>query len=167
MLQYVSEGKRNLVVPYNVGVPMVYPMPTWSERVFVPQFYSTLSDQLLVGLTAAGIFLCLVLFAGLLRHWSSAVIRAATPLLCVLTMLGGLLLLLSNLVQTSVVDSRHCEANVWLLTVGFTLTFAPLFLKTFRIWSVTRDTQQTSACCMRFRCSLRREQVVALLHFPS
>jgi hypothetical protein len=31
----------NVIVPYKIGVPPVFPLPTWRERVFAPRFYAS------------------------------------------------------------------------------------------------------------------------------
>ena len=80
-------------------------------------------------LCIAGIALVTAL---LLVHRQHTIIVAATPSFCLLINIGALLMLTSNYFHTTVASDPHCAAQIWLLTMGFTLLFAPLFLKTFR-----------------------------------
>jgi hypothetical protein len=145
--------------PYNIGRPPIFPMPTWKEREFAPVQYGTAGEQAVVALTALCIALCAVLLALVLANHRAPVIRAATPSFCAVIILGAILMLASNFFATlSVVDDAQCAASTWLLTVGFTLTFAALFIKTFRIWFVCALAHtRAHSCGGKWRpCFLRR-----------
>jgi len=114
----------------------VFPVPTWQEREFAPVQYGTTGERIVVALTAVCIVLCAVLLALLLANHRAPVIRAATPSFCAVSIVGAVFMLASNFFSTLVVDDAQCAAAAWLLTIGFTLTFAALFIKTFRIWFV-------------------------------
>ena len=116
----------------DIGSPPIYPLPTWSEREFHPQWYAEIGEQFLVSVSAVCIALCLALVVFVLRHWKSAVIRAATPSCCLAIIAGAILMLTSNFFATLRVNDQHCAASVWMLTTGFTCVFATLFIKTFR-----------------------------------
>lgn len=121
-----------VVNPFNIGQPIVFPLPTWTERTFAPKAYSQPMERMMAAVTAVGIALCLLVAALLVRHAHNPVIRAATPSFCVLTIAGSVLMLLSNFFHTLVEDDHDCAAQVWLITTGFTILFAALFIKTCR-----------------------------------
>lgn len=124
--------------PYNIGSPPVFPLPSWKEREFAPVQYGTTGERAVLALTAVCIVLCAVLLALVLANYRAPVIRAATPSFCAVIILGAIAMLCSNFFATLVVDDVHCAASTWLLSIGFTLTFASLFIKTFRIWLADR-----------------------------
>jgi hypothetical protein len=107
-------------------------MPRWRERVFAPQFYSAPNEQIMLALNSVCLLFCLALIVLVVVYWRSPVIRAATPSFSVIVIVGGVLMLCSSFFNTLVVNDVHCAAQVWLLTIGFTLLFAALFVKTFR-----------------------------------
>ena len=125
-----------LLAPYNIGEQPIYPIPTWQERVFEPKWYSQSSEKAVLAVTSISIALCLILMGCVFRYWKSPVIRAATPSFCLVSIAGGVLMLASNYFATLVVSASHCAASTWLLTIGFTLVFSSLFIKTFRIWKI-------------------------------
>ena len=90
----------------------------------------------MAALTTISIVLCLVFGFFLIRRSRHAVIRSATLSFCLLTILGAVLMLLSNYFHTSVESDSHCAAQVWLLSFGFSLLFSPLFIRTFRTWRI-------------------------------
>jgi len=122
--------------PYNIGHSPVFPYPRWDERVFQPVFYSTPAERVILALTALYILLLLMLLVLVLLNVRAPVIRAATPSFCVVSICGAACMLASNFFATYVVTAARCAAQVWLLTLGFTLLFTALFVKTFRIWRI-------------------------------
>jgi hypothetical protein len=136
MLLQRRNGGLVLLSPYNIGSPPVYPLPTWEERIFDPQFYSTTNERIMIAINSVCIALCVVLLAVVVKNWKLHVIRAATPSFCVVIILGGIFMLISNYFNTLVVNDAHCAASAWFLTLGFTMTFASLFIKTFRVWRI-------------------------------
>lgn len=133
----LTTGKRPLLIsPYNIGSTPVFPLPTWPERVFDPRFYSEASEKIVIAVNSVLIVLCLLLVGVVLANWRTPVIRAATPSFCLLIILGGIMMLISNYFSTLVVNGSHCSAYVWFLTIGFTIIFSALFIKTFRVWKI-------------------------------
>jgi len=115
-------------------------MPTWEERVFAPGSYSgftkqaQLFDILIIACTCVALLPCVVALCLLVVYRQARVLRMASPWISGLVVLGCMLMLLSNFGLSSLPTNAACAAHVWLLTLGFTLTFAPLVAKTFRIW---------------------------------
>jgi hypothetical protein len=144
ILVQITGAKPLLLAPYNIGSPPIFPVPTWEERQFAPQFYSELNEKAMIAINSLCILLCVLLVGVVLKYWRSPVIRAATPSFCLVIILGGVLMLISNYFNTLVVNDSHCAASVWFLTLGFTTVFAAMFVKTFRVRSFRRRTQQIS-----------------------
>jgi len=144
VLQYAPKEKPvtptdldlRLIFPYNVAVSPIYPLPTWQERVFDPVYASTSNEQIMLAFTLFCLLLCVIVFIVLLVQCHHPVIRAATPSFCALVLVGVSMMLTSNFFATLVVDDTHCAAQVWLLTLGFTLCFGALFIKTFRVYKL-------------------------------
>jgi hypothetical protein len=134
--QQMPVGYPNVVAPINIASPLVYPLPTWEERTFDPQFYARADEQVMVACNTFAILLCVILLAMVLHNSHSAVIRATTVSFSLVVILGGILMLTSSYFATLMVNDAHCAAQVWLLTLGWTAMYSALFLKTFRIWRI-------------------------------
>jgi len=124
-----------LLAPYNIGRPAVFPMPTWSERIY-PRFAYAFDplDIALITATSVCLLLCLCLAVPFVFFPEHHILKAATPAACLLVLLGACMMLASNYAQTWFTDDRLCSAHMFLLTTGFTLMFGSLFAKTLRIW---------------------------------
>jgi hypothetical protein len=149
--QYAGVGvtdDTNIVSPFNIGVNPVYPMPTWSERVFEPAYYATTDERLMAGFTSACILVVLIVFIAVLVHMRRPVIRATTPSFALPITFGAVLMLASNYVGTLHTNSAQCAAQVWCLSLGLTLMLSALFVKTFRIWRIFQ-TQRLMVTVMR------------------
>jgi hypothetical protein len=102
----------------------IYPIPTWEERVFAPSSYSSLThnaesyDNVIFAGSAVGLLACCVTMAFIAQARKAAVIRAATPWFCAVTVLGCISTLLSNYGMHSLLTPSKCQAQVWLLTIG-------------------------------------------------
>jgi len=141
LVQFMPDNSFSLLVPYNVGVKPVFPLPSWKERVFDPQFYSEPNERIMLAFNSLFLGGCVALLAWLMRYMRTAVVRAATPSFSAVIVVGGMLMLLSNFCATLVVNDAHCAAQVWLLTMGFTTLFSSLFIKTFRVFRIFRSTR--------------------------
>lgn len=146
LVQYTNvAGGTQLLAPVNIGVPAVYPLPTWKERVYAPEWYAQADEKILVAINSVCIALALVLAVLVLVHYRTPVIRAATPSFCLVIILGGVIMMTSNYFNTLVVNDAHCAAQVWLLTIGFSTIYGALFIKTFRIWSEAQRRRTLAA----------------------
>ena len=86
--------------------------------------------------SCAGLLQCLVTFCFLLRYRQHAVVRATSPLFQSISLLGVVLLYLTVLVLLRPATAAVCSALQWLSVLGLCLTFAPLFAKAYRIYSI-------------------------------
>jgi hypothetical protein len=136
ILQQRFKNETRLLAPYNIAVPAIFPLPTWDERSFHPKFYDTTNEKVMLAINSVCIAVCVALLAFIMTQYKTPVIRAATPSFCLVIIVGGIFMLISNYFNTLVVNDAHCAASAWFLTLGFTMTFAALFIKTFRLWRI-------------------------------
>ena len=129
LLQSTPNGTYNILAPYNLGVDTIYPMPSWHERSFEVEFYSESNERVMVAINTIVLISIFVLLGVILFHHREPIIRATTPSFCVCTSVGSMLMVASNYFATLTVDDAHCAASTWMLTTGFTLTFASMFIK--------------------------------------
>jgi hypothetical protein len=59
-------GEYNLITPLAVGVEGIYPMPTWSERIFAPEFFSTTAEQAVIAVNSVALVYVCCLLLGIL-----------------------------------------------------------------------------------------------------
>jgi hypothetical protein len=138
------QGRRKtMVYPPNIAQPLIFPIPDFSERQFVPSYISNAMDKVVVSVTAVAMVYVAtwMVFVGV--FWHTTVVRASTPLFCMLILAGCQVLLASNYFTTTQSTDARCAAQWWLLTIGFSLTFAPLFIKTYRIYRIFDVKQLT------------------------
>jgi hypothetical protein len=140
LYQLMNNGAEELrlqpILPQSIGSESVFPMPTYSERKYNPQqyFYSTRAEWAVAWITAVSMLIIVVLAGITIHHREHAVFKAASPLYLILFLLGGLCLLSSNYFALPLQSAAFCTAQIWCLTLGFTLMFSALFMKTLRIY---------------------------------
>jgi gamma-aminobutyric acid type B receptor len=119
--------------PLAAAAQLTYPMPTWSERVFAPKFGSgvEIAGTVLMGI---GTLISIGWIVFLIIHWRQPVIYAASPLFCVLILVGSLVVYGSVFTwMPNLVNSATCYARPFVLPIGFMLMFGALIAKTYRI----------------------------------
>jgi hypothetical protein len=140
--QNAQNGKKlHLITPLDVGVPDVYPMPTWSERIRPTDqggavFQGMPMEKAIMAVTTVAIVYLLALMAGVIIWRNHPVMKAATPPLCVLVILGGAVCIASNYGTSLYALPSGCAASAWLLTCGATLCYGSIVLKTHRIYRI-------------------------------
>ena len=133
--QSVAAQTRQLT-PLQVGVPPVYPSPTWSERVFVAGDPGAVPAAAAAPTAVALLYLVLLL-VGLIALWAQPAVRAHTPAMQVCTLAGCAMLLVTNLLGTPTAQSNGtCMGQVWTLALGYTLAVVPANLKTVRLFLI-------------------------------
>ena len=98
-----------------------------------------LTPAIAYGAYAIEAFGCLVtaVFIGLtVRYRQHALLRSASPLFMVVSLLGVMLLFGAILALVLTPTASSCAAFSWLIQLGFTVTFAPLFAKAYRIYRI-------------------------------
>lgn len=138
-----------VVAPYNIGQAVIHPMPTWAEREFHPKMYSRGLEITIAVITGVSILICVILCALLMKHRKHTVIRAATPSFCVLTIVGAIMMLTSTFFHTTVASDSHCAAHIWLLSIGFSVLWSALFIKTARVYRITSSRNMLMPVRMR------------------
>ena len=106
-------------------------------------FIGILGASLSVGFAA-----CIAMF----RHSPS--VRFGQPLYLFIFTAGCVVVNFSMVPAVGVPTVGRCAAQAWLFHLGFTITFAPIFLKVYRIWKIVEASQ-------KFRRSvITREQIL-------
>ncbi len=96
---------------------MVYPMPTWEERVFAPQI--TIIESVIFALTAAAMALSIAWAIYTAAHWRHKIIRSSSPSFLVIMVAGALLAFATIYVwNLTYVSVATCVLRVWFLNVG-------------------------------------------------
>lgn len=114
----------------------IYPAPTWSERIYVPSFYSDVGEQVILAFTGLCILLALILMALIVIKRKENSIKHSSPAFCLGSIFGALLIYSSVFVWLKSANAATCFLRPWLLGVGFTLLFGFLFARTWRIHKV-------------------------------
>lgn len=133
--QQLNSGTTvNIIGPAQAAVSnIIYPMPTWKERVFAPKWGSGVEIAATV-LVLIGSCIAIAWLVFLILHWNHQVITAASPTFCVgiivssLVVYGSVFTWMPNLVNNST-----CAMRVWLLPIGFMTMFGTLLSKTHRV----------------------------------
>lgn len=112
---------------------MIYPMPTWEQRVFKVQWGH---PSEIIGLTL--MLICTLISLGWLifvfMHWNSKPIKAASPVFCVVIIFGSIVMYASNITwMPNLVSETTCILRAWLLPLGFMMMFGALIAKTHRV----------------------------------
>ena len=111
------------------GETLLITLPTvWTLSTGIAAFTQALSAIGLAGCTVAAVLVW--------YHHAHPVIRSASPLFLLLSILGVALLFGSAFVLVVSASAVSCSAFSWLLNVGLQLCFAPLFAKTYRIYRI-------------------------------
>ena len=134
--QVLLNSSNIIIAPYSISVNPILPMPQFWERTFVPAYLSLPIEKGAVAFTALAMALNLALIVMFIVYRAHPVMKASTPLFCVLMALGGLLMQSSVFATGLYVTTTCCQAQVWLLTVGFSMLFGALFMKTYRVWRI-------------------------------
>ena len=85
-------------------------------------------------LLGAGVCVCLIVYTWLYR--CHPVIRSSSPAFLSTSLFGVVVVLCGTFVLVQPASSMACSALAWLWSFGFSLTFAPLFAKTWRIYRI-------------------------------
>ena len=111
------------------GSPLLITLPTiW----YVNSAMSTGSGS--ICFIAAILCLCCIVYLPLYRN--HPVIRSSSPQFLSMSLLGVIVLLAGTIVLVQPPSFYSCSALAWLWSFGFSLTFAPLFAKTWRIYRI-------------------------------
>eukprot|EP01121_Diplochlamys_sp_Union-15-3_P015635 TRINITY_DN5213_c0_g1_i2.p1 TRINITY_DN5213_c0_g1~~TRINITY_DN5213_c0_g1_i2.p1 ORF type:complete len:406 (+),score=48.55 TRINITY_DN5213_c0_g1_i2:863-2080(+) len=112
---------------------IVYPMPTWKERVFDNSYGST-AEIVVTVIVLFFILLSMAFIVFTVVKWNHPVIRAASPSFLIVVLVGSFFAYASVFTfMPSLVTSFSCNLKVWLFGIGFVLMFGALFAKSYRV----------------------------------
>lgn len=139
-LQFDRNNCDNIILPIFASTSdVIYPMPSWYERVEVITWYGTPMEIGIISVAGVCFLGCIalaVLFAAL-RNKPQIV--ASSLLFIELIILGATMMyagLFFGVLETTTV---MCNLRIWLEGVGFVLMFSALLTKTWRIWRIFHE----------------------------
>jgi gamma-aminobutyric acid type B receptor len=89
-----------------------------------------------VALSIVGAAIPFLIAVYVLIKRKTKLMKAAQPAFCLLFLFGAMLLNISLAFTTGPNDAGMCNVRPWLFNCGFTLAFAALFQKIFRVWKL-------------------------------
>jgi hypothetical protein len=138
MSQLANSGNTTYIVgpPIAASSNLIYPMPTWDERVFSPKWGSGVEIAGVV-LVSIAVLVDIVWAILLIVHWNHKVIVAASPIFCLIILAGDTINNASMFTwMPSLVGNTICSLRPVLLPIGFMTLFGPLIAKTHRIYRI-------------------------------
>jgi len=143
----LAPGAKKIIFAYNPNdKAFVYHGPTRSASYTID--FWVIPGQLSEVSNATGLIIAIAILIGILgtaalltlimviTHLDNPIIRYATPLFCVTTIVGIFVSLAGLATQLADPTDALCMINFWLMGVGFMLTFGSVFVKSWRIWRV-------------------------------
>lgn len=123
-----------LVSPLSAATAsIVYPMPTWTDRIFAPKWFSGASQIaiLTIVLIAAAFSIFMAVLTFVFRNAKGII--ASSPLFLYIMLLGSLFIYAGILTWPLHTNSFMCMFHWWLLGLGFTMMYGALLVKVWRI----------------------------------
>lgn len=138
VIQIGPRESQTLVTPLALGRDPVWPFPSWDERIpnEVGNPLGSAGEKIIYAVTVICIVYALVLLYLMFMYRHTNTVRAATPVFCYLTLVGAVVWMSTVFVWTENETTRTCNAKIWLLQLGFTMTYSAIFIKTFRLWRI-------------------------------
>lgn len=152
----------NLVYPIASGNPYVFPSPSWSQRVYNQNPYSSSTEKVFVAINSILIFVLLWLVLITYINRNTSILKAGSPLFLFYFILGEIMLLISNFFNNLDPYNFDCSAEIWLFSLGFDLMFGSLFFKTLRIAQIFSGKKFKVTRITNLQISL---QLLALMAF--
>ena len=87
-------------------------------------------------LSSIGLVCCLLLCGFVVAYRHHPIIRSASPIFLLLSIVGVALLFVSGYVLVASPSTTSCGLLSWLVNAGLIFTFGPLFVKTWRIYRI-------------------------------
>ena len=89
-----------------------------------------------IAVTTLGSLLCCLALGFTVWHRQHPIIKSSAPAFLCMTLAGLLCLFSTTTLVTATPGVGTCSALNWMIQLGFSLTFCPLLLKTYRIWRI-------------------------------
>jgi ABC-type branched-subunit amino acid transport system substrate-binding protein len=135
--QFDVENSVQVVTPLaSQAVDVVYPMPTWNERVENFAWYSQGAEIGLIVVAGFGFLVCWTLIIIMCVWRERPPIATASVALCTICLAGTSLVFGSIFFWTLEVDNNGCLTRYWLFVIGFTMVFSVYFVKMYRVWLI-------------------------------
>jgi hypothetical protein len=114
-------------------------LPNYTFDDLVENIYVPTSSGLGIAIYVVGI-ICLVLafliLADIVVYRDTTVYRPASPLFCVLVVIGCIFGFTSALSWTDEPTFSLCQLRIWLAGIGFAIAYGGIVVKNFRIWRI-------------------------------
>ena len=117
---------------------MVYPAPTFDERVYIHQMYARPEERAIIVIIGLSVALILAIAWFLFTHRHLPEIKAASLPFSLFTLLGAVIACLSVLEWPVENDNDTCSSRVMMMSLGFGTFFSPLIAKSRRIANIFR-----------------------------
>ncbi|KYR02863.1 G-protein-coupled receptor family 3 [Tieghemostelium lacteum] len=116
-----------------------YPGMTWLGNYTIPITLKEVPKTFTRAFTATSgalILLALILEAVIYINKDKPIIRSASPIFCILIIMGGIIVYASIILWTVSPTTATCNARYWLVSIGFTTLIGSMVVKNFRIWLI-------------------------------
>lgn len=135
-VQLDQNSNMNLVAPLDVSSALlIYPAPTWSERVFNPIWLGELRERVAVAFAIFGLMFSIMSGIWLIIYRQHSAVLAAQPPFLGLMLFGSCLLYSTMIVWTEVMTDALCVIKNWLLSLGFVVLYGTLVARVHRVSS--------------------------------
>lgn len=139
-VQLNSEHGLELISPLSASTAsMIYPIPTWSERVWVKRPFDYAGEKAVAVIVGLAILFSIVMAVLTFVYRSTKAIVASSPLFLFIMLTGSVMLYAGILTWTLTTSDALCMAHWWLIGIGFILMFGSLLVKAWRISRIFND----------------------------
>lgn len=137
---YCTPGTNNLDLVYTWKQPQIcrkgYTLPaTYSMNCAYVAIYSPFGI-VITALTGFGCFMSILYMIMLVIYRRSGPVKMASFAFCECILLGSLFMYMTPLFMTGTFVTWKCNTAVWVLVIGFGMTFGGLFVKLLRIYKI-------------------------------
>jgi hypothetical protein len=139
-MQYGVNHTLEIVSPLSASTAsMIYPMPTWDERIWVKKPFDYAGEKAIAVITALAVLFSLAMGILTFIYRDRKAIIASSPFFLYIMLTGSVLLYAGIFTWTLTSTSEHCMTHWWLLGLGFILMFGGLLVKVWRISRIFND----------------------------
>lgn len=131
--QIVNGTKKNILIPYRLSnAQIIYPAPTYDERVKDTSIKAIeIATYVFVPIM---IIISVIWIIFIIINRELDIIKSSAPLFLVGMLIGSIILYISIILFSPTLNNTGmCISSTWLLSIGFTLLFGSLLVKTWRI----------------------------------
>jgi 7TM sweet-taste receptor of 3 GCPR len=121
---------------------LVYPMPTFDERVENTGYYNNTGEIVITVIAAVMIVYLAILIIMVVLNHKSDVIRYGQPMFMILSLIGFILITCSLFTWQIYVTTAGCVTTVWLVSLGIYSIVGSQIIRTYRVFRILAATQQ-------------------------